>query len=254
MEYRYLQIEDAGPAEIITLHRPDRRNALSAALLLELETALARTRARAVIIASNGPVFSAGHDLDELNGTSQSECSALFELCSRVMLGLQKLPVPVIAEVQGLATAAGLQLVATCDLAVASEQALFATPGVRIGLFCTTPMVPLVRAIGRKRAFEMLITGDPIDARTALEWGLLNRVVAPGELRSASLALAGRIGEASAATVSTGKQAFYRTIAVPDEQAYDCATDTMTENASAPDAREGISAFLAKRKPVWSGT
>jgi enoyl-CoA hydratase/carnithine racemase len=254
MSYRFLQIEDAGAAQIITLHRPERRNALSTELLLELETATKAATARVLVIASTGPVFSSGHDIAELAAASQSECSALFDLCSRVMLGLQRLPMPVIAEVQGLATAAGLQLTAACDLAVASDDAAFATPGVRIGLFCTTPMVPLVRTIGRKRAFEMLITGDVIDARTALEWGLVNRVV-PGErLRETTLQLADRIAGASSATVAFGKAAFYRTCAMHDTEAYDTATAAIIENARHADAREGFSAFLGKRRPVWTGS
>lgn len=252
MSYRFLHFEDAGPAQIITLHRPERRNALSSELLLELETATQSAAARVLIIASGGPVFSAGHDITELANASQFECSALFDLCSRLMLGLQQLPMPVIAEVDGLATAAGLQLAAACDLAVASDQASFATPGVRIGLFCTTPMVPLVRAIGRKRAFEMLITGDAIDAKTALDWGLVNQVVPRSELRETTLRLADRIASASAATLALGKQAFYQTCAMADRDAYETATATMIGNMQHSDAREGVSAFLEKRRPVWT--
>ena len=251
MDYRYLQIEDAETAQIITLHHSERRNALCTELLLELETALQTTTRKPLIIASNGPVFSSGHDLGELNRASQSECSAVFELCSRVMLGIQNLPVPVLAEVQGLATAAGLQLVAAADLAIASEDATFSTPGVRIGLFCTTPMVPLVRAIGRKRAFQMLVTGDPVDAHTALTWGLVNQVVPRGELRTVSLSLAGRIAQASPETVAIGKRAFYETISLADLDAYRRATAVMIDNAARADAQEGISAFLQKRRPVW---
>jgi enoyl-CoA hydratase/carnithine racemase len=233
------------------LHHSGRRNALCSELLRELETALRSTAKKPVILASTGPVFSSGHDLAELRGASQSECSATFELCSRVILGLQQLPVPVIVEVQGLATAAGLQLVAAADLAIASEDATFATPGVRIGLFCATPMVPLVRAIGRKRAFQMLFTGDPIAAHTALAWGLVNQVIPRHELRSASLALSARIAQASSETISTGKQAFYETVSLTDDHAYRRATAVMTDNAASADAQEGISAFLDKRRPVW---
>lgn len=252
MRYQFLQIEDVGPAQIITLHRPERRNALSAELLAELDSALTQRTARVLILASSGPVFSSGHDLAELRKASQSECSATFELCSRLMLHVQSLSVPVIAEVHGLATAAGLQLVTACDLAIAAENAFFATPGVRIGLFCSTPMIPLVRAIGRKRAFEMLMTGDPISAQTALEWGLVNRVVPAAQLRSDTLALAARIAEASAETISTGKRVFYETVALPDEAAYRTATNAMIHSAGTVDAQEGISAFLEKRRPVWT--
>ena len=252
MSYRFLQIEDADPAQIITLNRPERRNALSSELLTDLETALAASTARVIIIGSTSGIFSSGHDLAELAGSSPSECSALFDLCSRVMLGMQQLPVPVIAEVPGLATAAGLQLVAACDLAVAADAASFATPGVRIGLFCSTPMVPLIRAVGRKRAFEMLVTGDPIDARTALEWGLVNRVVPASQLRSTTLELARRIATASSATLAFGKRVFYGTASMEDTQAYRASSATMVDNAQHTDAREGISAFLEKRIPSWS--
>ena len=252
MSFQFLQIEDAAPARIITLHRPERRNALSAELLAELDAALTHRTARVLILASSGPVFSSGHDLGELRKAGQSECSATFELCSRLMLRLQSLSVPVIAEVQGLATAAGLQLVTACDLAIASENARFATPGVRIGLFCSTPMIPLVRAIGRKRAFEMLMTGEAISAQTALAWGLLNRVVPAAQLRSETLALATQIADASAETVATGKRLFYETVALPDETAYRTATDAMIHSAGTVDAQEGISAFLEKRRPVWT--
>jgi enoyl-CoA hydratase/carnithine racemase len=251
MDYRFLQIEDAESAHIITLQHSDRRNALCTELLLELETALKATIRKPVILAAAGPVFSSGHDLAELNRASQSECSAIFELCSRVMFGMQNLSVPVLAEVQGLATAAGLQLVAAADLAIAAEDATFATPGVRIGLFCTTPMVPLVRAIGRKRAFQMLMTGDPIDAHTALAWGLVNQVAPLSELRTFSLSLAARIARASADTIAIGKRAFYETLSLSDETAYQRATAVMIDNASRADAKEGISAFLQKRRPVW---
>ena len=254
MGYRLLQIEDAGAAQIITLHRPERRNALSAEMLDELQTAVTRTTARALIIASNGPVYSSGHDLSELHASSQSECTGIFHLCSRVMLALQNLPVPVIAEVQGMATAAGLQLVVACDLAVAAENAQFATPGVRIGLFCTTPMVPLVRAVGRKRALEMLLTGDLINARTALDWGLVNRVVPLDRLRAESLALANRVAEASPEIIALGKRAFYETVSLPDSAAYSAATTAMIDNLGRADAQEGISAFVQKRRPVWSGS
>jgi enoyl-CoA hydratase/carnithine racemase len=251
MSYNYLRIEDAHPAKIITLDAPQRRNALSTGLIQELLDALTRAAgARAVVLASSGPVFSSGHDLRELQA-GEEQCMATFAACERLMRSLQETSVPVIAEVDGLATAAGCQLVAACDLAVASEEASFATPGVRIGLFCSTPMVPLVRAIGRKRAMEMLLTGDAIDARTALNWGLVNRVVPRTKLRSCTMQFVERIGSASRSTVASGKRTFYRSVSTPDETAYQIATREMIRSAGTPDAAEGISAFLTKREPVW---
>jgi enoyl-CoA hydratase/carnithine racemase len=177
----------------------------------------------------------------------------VFDVCTELMTVIQKIPQPVIAEVQGIATAAGCQLVATCDLAVASERSQFATPGVRIGLFCTTPMVALTRAIGQKRAMEMLLTGSPIDPNIAMEWGLVNRVASPERLREESLALAQRIAQASPLTVSVGKQAFYTQIDLDQPKAYAYAKEVMSLNAIADDAQEGIGAFLEKRTPCWRG-
>jgi enoyl-CoA hydratase/carnithine racemase len=177
----------------------------------------------------------------------------IFALCTEMMTRIQSVPQPVIAEVQGMATAAGCQLVATCDLAIASDRATFATPGVRIGLFCSTPMVAVSRALGRKRSLEMLLTGDAIDACTAAEWGLVNRVVPEAELRAATLTLAERIGYASAFTIKIGKQAFYRQADLPQAEAYAFTQEVMTENALAADAQEGICAFLEKRAPRWQG-
>jgi enoyl-CoA hydratase/carnithine racemase len=208
---------------------------------------------RAVILAANGPVFSSGHDLSELRSSGLNEYRHVFDVCTEMMTLVQSIRQPVIAEVQGTATAAGCQLVATCDLAIASTEAAFATPGVRIGLFCTTPMVALTRAIGRKRALEMLLTGTPIDAGTAVEWGLVNRAVPASSLREESLALANRVAEASSLTVSIGKQAFYAQIDLDQPKAYAYAKEVMSLNAMADDAREGIGAFLEKRKPCWSG-
>src|SRR4029079_8414944 len=208
---------------------------------------------RAVILAANGAVFSAGHDLSELKQSRIADHRHVFDVCTELMALIQAVPQPVIAEVQGIATAAGCQLVATCDLAVASEKSQFATPGVKIGLFCTTPMVALTRAIGRKRALEMLMTGLPIDARTAMEYGLINRVVPAEQLRDQSLDLANKIAEASAVTVSIGKQAFYTQIDLDQPKAYAYAKEVMSLNALAADAQEGIGAFLGKRKPCWSG-
>ena len=208
---------------------------------------------RAVILAANGSVFSAGHDLSEMVGRDISEHRRLFDVCTELMEKLQSIPQPVIAEVQGIATAAGCQLVATCDLAIASEDAAFATPGVRIGLFCTTPMVALSRAIGRKRALEMLLTGELVDAHRAADWGLVNRVVAADRLRAETRQLAGRIAQASDMVVALGKRAFYKQIDLDQPKAYAYAKEVMSTNALAHDAQEGISAFLEKRTPSWRG-
>ncbi len=257
MAYDNIRLETEGSAAVLTLNRPAKRNALSLALMHELIYALdecARNSAvRAIILAAEGRVFSSGHDLSEMSGRTEAEYSDLFEVCSSLMLKLHDVPQPVIAEVQGLATAAGCQLVAACDLAVASEQAGFATPGVRIGLFCSTPMGPLTRAIGRKRAMYMLLTGNVIDPRTAAKWGLVNSVVAPDELKAATRSLAARIAESSPYTIATGKSAFYHQVDVPERPAYEHTQCVMTQNATAEDAQEGISAFLEKRAPVWRG-
>jgi enoyl-CoA hydratase/carnithine racemase len=241
----------------LTLNRPDKRNALSHELLSELEAALSKigedSSIRVVVLGANGPVFSSGHDLKEMTGRQSSEYRELFGLCSRVMLHLRKLPQPVIARVQGLATAAGCQLVAACDLVVAAEDAAFATPGVKIGLFCTTPMVPLVRAIAPKAALEMLFTGKPITARRASELGLVNRVVSADQLDAAVQDLANAIIASSPLTLAIGKAAFYDQLALDEETAYERATEVMCDNATKQDAQEGISAFLAKRQPRWRG-
>jgi enoyl-CoA hydratase/carnithine racemase len=250
-------IERAERVAIVTLNRPERRNALSSPLMRELLdclTALGDDRSvSAVILASTGPVFSSGHDLRELVDGGEASYREVFDLCSELMLKIQELPQPVIAEVQGVATAAGCQLVATCDLAVAADSATFATPGVSIGLFCSTPMVALSRAIGRKRALQMLLTGEPVDAATAAEWGLINFAVHPAELRIRTLALAARIASASSFTVGTGKHAFYRQIDLDTADAYGMTKEVMTQNALAADAHEGISAFLEKRPACWKG-
>ena len=255
--FETLQLEIDGNTAIVTLNRPQRRNALSLELMQELIRCLdgiaANPAIQAVILASAGNVFSSGHDLSEMTGRSVSEYRTLFDVCSELMMKIQSIPQPVIAEVQGVATAAGCQLVATCDLAIASEAAKFATPGVRIGLFCTTPMVALTRAIGRKRAFQMLMTGEMIDAQTAQDWGLINTVVPAAELHNATRALAGKIAEASTLTVSIGKQAFYTQIDLDQPKAYAYAKEVMSMNALAPDAQEGITAFLEKRLACWKG-
>jgi enoyl-CoA hydratase/carnithine racemase len=252
-----LLVEPTGAVVRLTLNRPDKRNALSQALLAELEAALSRiaaeASARVVVLAAAGPVFCSGHDLGEMAGRSEEEYRELFALCSRVMLQFRRLPQPVIARVQGLATAAGCQLVAACDLAVAAEGAAFATPGVKIGLFCTTPMVPLVRAIPPRPALEMLLTGKPISARRAYELGLVNRVVPAEELDAAVSEYVEAVLAASPLTVRLGKAAFYDQLALDETAAYGCATEVMTDNATRHDAQEGIGAFLAKRRPVWTG-
>jgi enoyl-CoA hydratase/carnithine racemase len=239
------------------LNRPEKRNALSKELLHELDLELnkiaADPAARVVVMAARGPVFCSGHDLSEMVGCSEEAYGELFALCSRVMYGLRRLPQPVIARVQGMATAAGCQLVAACDLAVAAEQAAFATPGVRIGLFCTTPMVPLVRALPAKAALEMLLTGKPISAQRAHELGLVNRVVPAASLDAAVAEYVDTILASSPLTVRLGKRAFYEQLALDEATAYERATGVMTANAVRHDAQEGISAFLQKRRPEWTG-
>jgi len=257
MPYQHLIRSTEGPLGIITLHRPERRNALSLELMLELIRCLdefaGESQVRAIILAAEGKVFSAGHDLSEMVGRTVGEYRRVFDVCTELMVKIQSIPQPVIAQVQGVATAAGCQLVATCDLAIASDQAAFATPGVKIGLFCTTPMVALSRAVGRKRAMEMLLTGKLVDAATATEWGLINRVVPAAELESATRELALKIAEASSFTVALGKQAYYAQIDLDQPKAYAYAKEVMTVNALAHDAQEGISAFLEKRIACWSG-
>ena len=242
----------------LTLNRPAARNALSMALMGERIEALAALKADAavkvVVLAAAGPAFCTGHDLKELRGDPRREAyEATFAHCSRLMLALTHLPKPVIARVQGMATAAGCQLVASCDLAVAADGARFATPGVNIGLFCSTPMVALSRAVPRKQAMEMLLTGDAIDAGRAREIGLVNRVVPAAALDDAVDALARQIAGKSPLTVAIGKEAFYRQLELGLAAAYDYAAATMTTNMLAADAAEGIDAFLAKRKPAWRG-
>jgi enoyl-CoA hydratase/carnithine racemase len=256
-EYNFLLVEAVSAVAVVTLNRPERRNALSLELMRELISCLdglgKSPDVRAIVLAANGPAFCSGHDLSELRDRGITEYREIFDVCTDLMTLIQSIPQPVIAEVHAIATAAGCQLAATCDLAIASEKASFATPGVRIGLFCTTPMVALTRAIGRKRALEMLLTGAPIDANTAAEWGLVNRVVPAEVLRQETLKLAEKISEASALTVSIGKQAFYTQIDLDQPKAYSYAKEVMSLNAMAEDAREGIGAFLEKRKPCWRG-
>ncbi len=252
-----LGMQFEGPLAIVTLERPERRNALSLDLMLELMQSLdaiaSRPDAQVVILAAAGKVFSSGHDLTEMTGRTLEEYRRIFDVCTQLMTKIQSIPQPVIAQVQGTATAAGCQLVATCDLAVASSDAMFATPGVKIGLFCSTPMVALTRAIGRKRAMEMLLTGRAIDAPTAADWGLVNRVAAPDDLVSETRNLALQIADASPMTVATGKQAYYKQIDLDQAGAYAYTKEVMSGNAMAEDAQEGISAFLGKRKACWKG-
>ena len=255
--YRYLTTDREGSLSIITLNRPERRNALSLDLMLELidclQSIASTPEARVVILAAAGKVFSSGHDLNELVGGSIGTYRRLFDVCTQLMAKIQSIPQPVIAQVQGIATAAGCQLVATCDLAVASSEATFATPGVKNGLFCSTPMVALTRAVGRKRAMEMLLTGKPVDAVSAADWGLVNRVVPPAGLASETRKLACQIAEASGFTVALGKQAYYAQIELDQPRAYAYAKEVMSMNALAYDAQEGITAFLEKRPACWQG-
>jgi enoyl-CoA hydratase/carnithine racemase len=208
---------------------------------------------RAIVIEGAGPAFSAGHDLAELVGRELAYYQDTFDTCVRMMNAIHVVPQPVIARVHGVATAAGCQLVAACDLAVAAESARFGTPGVKIGLFCSTPMVPISRAVGRKRAMEMLLTGELIDASTAMDWGLVNRVVPDDELDAAVAELVERIARTSPLTVGIGKEAFYAQIDLDERQAYDVTKTVMAMNALAGDAQEGICAFLEKRDPTWTG-
>ncbi len=252
-----LLVESDGGVVRLSLNRAEKRNALSLEMLTRLEGAIARiaadSEARVVVLGSQGPVFCSGHDLSEMVGRSEREYRELFDACTRVMLGLRRLPQPVIARVHGMATAAGCQLVAACDLAVAAEEAAFATPGVKIGLFCTTPMIPLVRAIPAKAAMEMLLTGSPITARRALELGLVNRVVPSSELDAAINALADTVIAMSPLVLRIGKRAFYDLQCLDEAEAYEKAVPIMLENALCHDAQEGMSAFLQKRQPHWSG-
>ena len=253
--------EDREAIALLTLNRPQARNALSEALITSLSDAFAAIAAdrsvRAVVLAANGPAFCAGHDLKELTARrrdadrGRAYFQHIMSICSAMMQQIVALPQPVVAAVQGPASAAGCQLVATCDLAVAAAGANFTTPGVDIGLFCSTPMVALSRNVSRKHAMEMLLTGEAASAEAALRMGLVNRVTAPGEERAAAHALAKTIAAKSAYTVKIGKQAFYRQAELPLTEAYRYAAQVMTENMLARDAEEGICAFIEKRPPTW---
>ena len=257
MAYECILVDRDLPVATITMNRPDRRNALSVGMMQELidgfKTLGRDHEVRAIILAANGPAFSAGHDLRELVDGSISSYRHVFDVCTELMTTMQSIPQPVVAQVHRIATAAGCQLVATCDLAVASTEAGFATPGVKIGLFCTTPMVALSRAIGRKRALQMLLTGEVIRPELAAEWGLVNQVVPPDQLASATRELALSIAQASPLTVALGKQAFYSQIDLDQPKAYAYAKEVMSMNALAMDAQEGMCAFLEKRQPAWTG-
>jgi enoyl-CoA hydratase/carnithine racemase len=253
--------ERVGSISVLTLNRPAARNSLSESLIAELHAALKEIHddnsVRALVIAANGPAFSAGHDMKELTARrsdadrGRAYFAEIMNACSAMMQAIVHLPKPVVAAVQGVATAAGCQMVASCDLAVASEAASFATPGVDIGLFCSTPMVALSRNVPRKQAMEMLLTGEPVDAATALSLGLVNRVVAPGTERDAAIALAQKVALKSAYTIKLGKEAFYRQAEMNLADAYRYAAEVMTENMMARDAEEGIGAFIEKRAPKW---
>lgn len=253
--------ETAGTIAILTLNRPAARNSLSEAMIASLHAELNEIRddkaIRGVVIAANGPAFSAGHDMKELTARradpdrGRAFFAEMMSACSAMMQAIVHLPKPVVASVQGIATAAGCQLVASCDLAVASEAASFATPGVDIGLFCSTPMVALSRNVPRKQAMEMLLTGEPIPATRAREIGLINHVVAAGAERDAAIALAEKVALKSAYTVKLGKEAFYRQAEMSLADAYRYAAEVMTENMMARDAEEGIGAFIEKRTPTW---
>jgi enoyl-CoA hydratase/carnithine racemase len=250
-EPKHLLVDRLGPIVTVTLNRPEQRNALSRPLMLELTHVLQQigsSDARGVILAANGPVFSAGHHFADMAGHTQEEVRDLFRICTDMMDMLQALPQPVVARVHGLATAAGCQLVATCDLAVAAASASFALPGGKGALFCHTPLVAVARNLGRKRALELAMTGDPIDARTAADWGLVNRVVPDDQLEAATLDLITRATRGSAEAKAVGKQAYYRQMEMPQPAAYTHAGDVMAENAMGAAAQDSFRAFLDKRK------
>lgn len=255
MHYEFLHVTRRGSVMLLTLARPEQRNALSLALMQEAIAALGDLPddTQAVVIAGEGPAFSAGHDLAEMLGRDPDFYRDLFDVCTELMETVHGISQPVIARVHGPAYAAGCQLVAACDLAVAADSATFATPGVKIGLFCSTPMVPVSRAVGRKRALEMLLTGEPISALTAQEWGLVNRVVAADRLDEAVDELVGQVTRYSQQVAAIGKKAFYAQIELAESRAYELTKSVMASNAEIDDAQEGIGAFVGKRQPVWSG-
>lgn len=255
MRQTVIRIETRDNLGIITLDNPSQRNPLSIEAMKEIITGLQHLSASeevgCVIFRATGPVFSAGHDLNEMIGRSFEEQQHIFALCTEMMETIQRIPQPVIAAVQGPAMAAGCQLVATCDMAVASEAVVFSTPGVKIGLFCSTPMVAVSRAVGGKRALQMLLSGEPVDAATAAAWGLINEVVPVDDLQARAEELGRHIATASPLTLRVGKHAFYQQIDLSQQEAYAEMAEVMATNAMARDAQEGMSAFLEKRSPVW---
>ena len=254
MDTRNVRVARRDAFAHVTLARPERRNTLSLETIAELDAAfleIGAGKARGVLLDAEGPVFSAGHDFGDMAGRDLAGMRTMLLRCAELMQRIQRIPQPVLASVSGLATAAGCQLVATCDLAVASSEARFATPGGRGGWFCHTPMVAVSRAVGRKRALELLLTGDPIDAATAADWGLVNRVVPPAELESASWELLERATRGSAFSKGLGKQSYYAQIDLDQPKAYDYATEVMASASQHPDAQEGMRAFLEKRRPIF---
>jgi enoyl-CoA hydratase/carnithine racemase len=255
--YEHILYEGDDAIALVTMNRPKKRNALSLDHMQELISCLKAIgeagEAPVVVLRGNGPGFCAGHDLSEMVGREPAFYRHLFDICCELMETIQSIPQPVIAQVHGIATAAGCQLAATCDLVVASEDARFATPGVKIGLFCSTPMVALSRAVGQKKAMEMLLTGELVSAEEAHAEGLVNKVVPAEELEAETRKLAEKIAEASPLVVGVGKGAFYRQLEMPTEQAYAYTKEVMSFNATFADAQEGICAFLEKRKPEWKG-
>jgi enoyl-CoA hydratase/carnithine racemase len=248
-------VEDAAPAAVITLNRPDQLNALSTGLMTELTEQLvrqaARPEVRAIVLKGAGRAFSAGHDLREMMDRSLDEEREIFAVCNQLMATVQSVPVPVIAAPHGIATAAGCQLVATCDLAIASDDCRFATSGVRYGLFCSTPGVAVARNVSRKHAMEMLLTGRFIDAATAERWGLINRAVPLAQLDNEVTSLVNELAQLSRYALRIGKEGFYQQIEASQAEAYRQMAETISRNAVAPDGKEGIAAFVEKRKPVW---
>lgn len=255
MDRRFVDVRREGEVTTITLDRPEKRNALALDVMREVTDAFVEVGATdtlAVVLAANGPVFSAGHNFGDMRGASLVDARDLFEVCTVMMDTVQQIPQPVIARVHALATAAGCQLVATCDLAIAAESAAFALPGGKGGLFCHTPLVAVARNIGRKRALELALTGDPIDAVTAAEWGLVNRVVPDDELDDAVADLARRVSRGSAMSKALGKRGFYAQIDLDQPKAYAYALELMASAAMTDDAQEGIAAFLEKRRPEFT--
>jgi enoyl-CoA hydratase/carnithine racemase len=255
MEYEHILVQRSGDFATITMNRPQRRNALSLAHMRELIAAFSEVGASdalGIVLAGNGPVFCAGHDFADVADAELAAVRSLLMTCTELMTLMQQVPQPVVARVHGLATAAGCQLVASADLAVASEEAGFAAPGGKGGWFCHTPMVAIARNVGRKRAAEMALSGDVIDAATALDWGLVNQVVPAAQLESATAGLLERVTRGSAESKGIGKQALYAQIDLDQPKAYAYAVEVMAATSQLPDAREGMRAFLGKRKPHWS--